>query len=390
MKWLIVSYLVINPLFFLAGVHTRDVQQVCFQITSVIIFSCGMFLPNRAIKKSLLNVFLGVLILTFLVAWLRSMSGWTNALNLILGIMVYITIVRTMSKDDTRLIFKTVAWLSILAITWLMFQFLGWDMANITIKNTAGKLAQSAFFRHNSSMGLYFAQTLPLTMGFTPLGLLFLIPLKFSECAGAWLGAIGGMFFFLWFRKRIFFWVLLIPIIAGVAFHTINKENYQSFNIRIPAWKRIIPDIWKNPLGHGLDSFANPSKLGQWKYYQNIKTYEIIKIIKLDNNKWKPEKKMTLKDFESVMYLDHPHNEYIWLAYDIGVQGLIVLGFIMYFIWKRFWNSRKDAQTVALMAFMISVGLCCLTQFSFHLARVGHMVPVVLGLFYLNTEEEEL
>ena len=243
MKWLIVSYLVINPLFFLAGVHTRDVQQVCFQITSVIIFSCGMFLPNRAIKKSLLNVFLGVLILTFLVAWLRSMSGWTNALNLILGIMVYITIVRTMSKDDTRLIFKTVAWLSILAITWLMFQFLGWDMANITIKNTAGKLAQSAFFRHNSSMGLYFAQTLPLTMGFTPLGLLFLIPLKFSECAGAWLGAIGGMFFFLWFRKRIFFWLLLIPIIAGVAFHTINKENYQSFNIRIPASNNITPPI---------------------------------------------------------------------------------------------------------------------------------------------------
>ncbi len=293
-----------------------------------------------------------------------------------------------MNKEDTLLIFKTVAWLSILAIVWLTFQLLGWDMADIVIKNTTGKLANSAFFRHNSSMGLYFAQALPLTIGFSPLAVLFLLPMKFAESAGAWLGAIGGMFFFLWFRKRILFWLLIIPIIGGGLFYTINKENYQSFNMRMPAWKKIIPEIWKNPLGHGLDSFANPIMLGQYKYYQNSQTHEVIRLKKVDKDKWQPERKMALNDFKGVLHLDHPHNEFIWLAYDVGVQGLIVLGFILYFIWQRFWNSRKDAQTVALMAFIISVGLCCLTQFSFHLARIGHMVPIVLGLFYLNTEEE--
>ncbi len=370
----------------MVGVHTRDIQQVCFQITSVIIFTCGMFVPNRAIKKNLLNLFLGIFLLTFLVAWVRSMSGWTNALNLLLGLMVYLTIIKTMNKEDTIFIFKTVAWISVLAIVWLAFQKAGWDMAGITIKNAGSKLASSAFFRHNSSMGLYFAQTLPLTLGFSPVALLFLLPMKFAECAGAWLGAIGGMFFFLWFRKRIFFWLLLIPIIAGSLYYTINKENYQSFHIRMPIWKEVIKDTWRMPLGHGLDSFANPTILGQHKYYQDISTYEIIKIKRIGKDKWRPNKKMTQKDFESVMFLDHPHNEYLWLVYDVGIQGLIVLGFIMYFIWQRFWNSRKDAQTVALMAFIISVGLCCLTQFVFHLARVGHMVPVVLGLFYLNTE----
>ena len=345
-----------------------------------------MFVANRAIKKNMLNLFLGVFLLTFLVAWLHSMNGWTNALNLLLGLMVYFTIIRTMNKEDTKLIFNTVACISVLAVIWLTFQLMGWDMADIVVKNTTGKLSNSAFFRHNSSMGLYFAQSLPLTMGFSPLGVLFLLPMKFAECTGAWLGAIGGTFFFLWFRKRIFFWILIIPIIVGGLFYTINKETYQGFNVRFPLWKKVIPEIWKAPLGHGLDSFANPVKNGQWKYYQDLRNYEIIKIIKVDNNRWQPEKKLTPKDFESILSLDHPHNEFIWLAYDVGVQGLIVLGFILYFIWQRFWWSRKDAQTVALMACMISVALCCLTQFGFHLSRIGHMFPVVLGLFYLNTE----
>ena len=388
MKWLLVAYLVLNPIFFMVGVYTRDIQQVCFQISSVIIFTAGMFVANRTIKKSHLNLFLGVFLLTFLLAWVRSMNGWNNAFNLLLGLMVYLTIIRTMDKKDTVFIFKTVAWVSVLAIIWFAFQKVGWDMAGTTVKNAGAKIATASFFRHNSSMGLYFAQTLPLTMGFSSLGILFLFPMKFAECAGAIMGAIGGMFFFLWFRKRIFFWILLLPIIAGGLFYTINKENYQSFNIRIPIWKEVIKDTWRMPIGHGLDSFANPMMNGQWKYYQDITNYEIIKLIKVDKNKWQPNRKMTPEDFNTVMYLNHPHNEYLWLAYDVGVQGLIVLGFIMYFIWQRFWNSRKDAQTVALMAFYISVSLCCLTQFTFHLSRVGHMIPVMLGLFFLNTEKE--
>lgn len=385
MKWTYLAYIILCPLFFLPGVKNRDAQQLFYQLASVLVFSIGMFFPQKQLKKDKIHICLGVMLLAFIGAWLRVMNGWDMALNYLLGLLVYFTMIRTLKKKDLDFLIKGVIGMLILATIWLALQKLGFDIRGTVIRDS-GNVGRNSFFFHASSMGLYFAQSLPLVLSFSWVGLLLLPVVKFSECSSAYIGIVVGVLFYYWFRKRILFWLLLLPILYGGFYLTNNREAFTGVKMRIPVWKTITQEIMKCPIGHGLNSFANPILPYQKKFYINHENDELIVMVKQPNGKFISRKKPS-KIPKQVHFLDNPHNEYLWLGYEVGIHALIILSFLYYFIWDRFKRCRKEKLQVAFMASLITVGVCFIGQFSLHLARIGYMLPIILGGFYLSTED---
>lgn len=393
MKWIILSYLIINPLFFLTGTTQRTAQAMCFQILAMLIFACSFFFDNRKIKRDPLNIALACTIPIFLISWLIVMNGWENiGSNIIYSALLYVAVIKTIKKDEIKFILRGVAVIIIFSFIVLGLQYLGYDLRGVHNISDTNRVDTTSIFWQRSAMGLYFMQGILLLLPLTPFFLLLSPAILASESMGAILGFIIGLLFFLWYRKRIFFWIALIPLILGIAFFSCTTENYKSIDSRLPLWKVIIPDIFNYPLGHGLDSFANPILPNHARYFETNDCTRVIKLFRNPNNpnNWVSSDS---KDYDymkdGLNWMSNPHNEYIWLGYDVGFQSLILLGVIIYFIWMRFKRSRKDIIIVSLMAYLVSVAVCSTTQFYFHLARIAHIFPIMLGLFYVSTLEED-
>ena len=74
----------------------------------------------------------------------------------------------------------------------------------------------------------------------------------------------------------------------------------------------------------------------------------------------------------------------------MGFPGMFLLGILIYFFWIRFWTSTKNVETIALTSAIIIFGVFSMTQFPLHIARVGYLLPVLGGLFFISTEVEYL
>ena len=396
MRYIILLYAILNPMFFLCDVEPRDAQTLFYQISSMIVFGASLFFENRATKRDPAHLWLGIMILCFLFAWGRSMAGFSQVLNFILGILVYLAVIRTLKAEDFRFILKGVLGVTILSSAYLLAQkYLHYDLFGIT-NRASDIITYSSFFLQNSAMGMYHAQVMPLLMALSPITAILAFPVMLSQSAGALLGAVAGTMFFLWFRKRVIFWIALLPIIAGIVFCVINPENLWSFKLRLPMWGMVAQDTLRNPLGYGFDEFADPKQTGHWKYtresYENA--HITIKMIRQPDNRWvlspNPSEEFLARVKNQTSQLaewDHPHNEYLWLGYEGGLASLIPLGFIIYYVSQRFKRSKREVETCALAGALICVAACCVSQFYLHMARTAHLLPIMLGFFYLKTEE---
>lgn len=412
MRWILLLYLIANPLFFLCGYDSRDAQQLFYQLSSVAVFACGLFFPQNKLRLTKLNAAIGALILSFLLAWIRVFNAlppegaprWYIAMNLLFGVMVYLTIIRTVKKDDLRFIVKGLFAFSLFCVAVLAFQYLGYDFRGGTIWRGMPVVTNESIFFQKSFMGMYFANNSPLFLPvsyFSPA--LFLIPIFISQSSAALAGFSAAILFFLWFRKRVLFWVtsavLFCAIVAAlILVPNIRNEALNSIGIRIPVWGRVIQDTAQNPLGYGLDSFANPVYEGHWKYYNyfedGAKNFDVAKAIKINGQVMGYTEndagifKKAIDKKGQIMIAEHPHNEYLWLTYEAGIQSLIILCFIFYFIWERFKFSRKDAFTCSFAAFLVCFAIEAFFQFPVHASRVGSALPVMLAFFYISTEED--
>ena len=131
MIWLILVYLIVNPLFFIHGQDLRTAQELCYQMSSVIVILAGLFFDNKPVKKSELNLWIGIAGIWSLFTMLFHNMGWSIMFNIILGIGVYFTVVRCISKEDIPKALKAVTWLSTFALIYLMFQYFGFRKISV-------------------------------------------------------------------------------------------------------------------------------------------------------------------------------------------------------------------------------------------------------------------
>ena len=395
MRWLFLTYVILNPMFYLIGAEPRSSQEFFFQISSLFLIIAGVTFGNNPIKFSKLNISFSLLAMWFVIIFLIYHMGWSIFLNLFLGLMVYCTLIRSLKKEDIKFVVKGILLVCGLGIFYLAFQYFGYDFRGQTLANVGG-VPTCSFFNLNAAMGMYFAMAIALSFMFGFVGLLILLPLVFSWSTAAYLGAIVTIMFFCWIKKRIIFWISLIPILAAFfCFVFFIDAPMGMFQTRIPMWGLVIQDIHKSPVtGFGLDSFRNSPTDNSVRYFKHAANNVTIRALKKGDSFLIPEQPTKdiaekIKEGKNPLdFWDNPHNEYVWISYETGFIGLILALWGIYELWQRFRKSKRSSETTALLACLIAFGIFSLTQFPFHLARIGHLFPIVLGLFYISTEED--
>ncbi len=428
MKYALISYLILNPLFYWLGKDLRVSQEWFFQLSSFVLIIAAMLFENRKTKFDKMNLCIFLMGVWFIVVYIvQDFLGWSICINTLLGIMVYFVVIRTIKIED----FKHISWalMMVCATTtgYLAFQFIGFDARGMAMLNVPGGIAECSIFGLVAIFGGYLAIIMPLFMRWSWVsriritihygkerlrsrlgryfGLfwkimaifagiaLFAFPVIYSKSTGAILAVVVVTLFFLWFRNRLVCWFAIIPLLVGlyafVAFYD-NPMGMQTS--RLNMWAMVIQDIHKKPFGHGLNSFMGDDREGAIRFYKHSFNNKTVRVEKKGDT-WKmqvqPTKEFLAESIERgnqrlLDYWDHPHNEFIWLGYEAGFPALILLGFIGYFGWAMFFNSKRSIETVALMASVIGFAVFCSTQFGLHLSRIGHLFPVLAGMLYIS------
>jgi hypothetical protein len=441
----VIAYLIIVPLAYEQGAELRNLQELAYQTLCAVLIFASLFFENKKVKRNNFLMSVGAMGAIFLLLWVRTRVGWPIMLNTIFGISVFFAIVRTVEKKRLILIFKVMSYMLLLAIAYKGLQLVGYDLRRQLTRNAFGVTPDCSFLGLKAAMGMYFAALFPILLGLSwithnfgfleltrkvswqnigrlslnigmvllALGTmgLFLVPLAVSYSTGAVAAGVVAIIFFLWFRKRVLFWFLIVPLIVGSVFFVVKMDNPMGMQkTRINMWGKVIQDAWTEPLGHGLDTFRNPSKqmdtaYNLRRYYKHVFDDETVRVDKTYMVKqmavedWRVTDAVSADVSEKVKaradeglpalnFWDHPHNEYVWLFYETGFPGMIVLGFMIVLFWRRFWGSTKSIEAVALTASIVAFGVFSLTQFPLHLARVGHLLPILGGLWYVATEDD--
>lgn len=397
-KWIIAAYLVIMPMFYWVGHEPRTSQEFCFQLLSIILVMSVLIFNSKSLKFGGLNACIFAMGVWFMCEYLiNNFMGWTIMVNYFLGVSVYLTIIRMVNEEDIKFLLKVCCWVVVISCAYLWAQLIDFDPRGFIILNTPGVTPQCSFFGYEPAFGMYLAGVLPMFLYLTPLAGLIFVPLVLAKSTGAMLAAVSSTLFYYWFRKRITFWIILIPIIIGAVCFIVFYDNPMGMQkTRLNMWKVVVQDTHIKPWGYGLDAFRTDERIGARKYFKHTFNDKTLRVIKKDDGQWWIKDNPT-KDFLSeaangnkhlLTFWDHPHNEYVWLFYDQGYPAVIIFGFFIYFLWRRFYYSYKSPLTVSLMSCILAFGIFSIVQFPFHLARIGHLFPVILGFFYVSTEKE--
>jgi len=395
MVWLILIYLVINPFFLIINMDLRQAQELCFQISSMILILSGVFFNQKKLPVSKLNSAYCMLALWVCAVLLLKKMGFPIFLNLFLGIGAYFTVIRAITIEDIPKIFRGLVYITLFALVYLGLQYAGYDLRDQRVLNVPNAVPDCAFFGIKAAYGMYIAETIPVIACFNwILAPLMLFPLALSYSTGAMLAGHSALMFFLWFRKRVLFWIFLVPTVLGTLFFIVKVDSPMGmYGTRIPMWGIVIQDIFRRPLGHGLDSFRNDSEIGAVRYFKYSFDNTTVRAVKKEDG-WMLTKQVSQEFIDvaskgsALDWWDHPHNEFIWLGYETGFPGLIGLGYILWLMWQRFRKSTKNAYAVTSAGMILALLISSMTQFPFHLARIGHLVPIILGIFYITTGDE--
>jgi len=399
MKYLLMLIIMFIPLFAVPNLNLRLVQELAYQLCAIIYISASFFVPQKRFIPSKMILFLSVLVFLFIFQWVRLTclgTGWSLLLNFALGLMFMVSIIRTIDKQDIRFITK-IFWV-IMGYTciYLGFQLLNLDIGKQVIQGY-GVVPQCAFYGWKSPMGMYASYVMPILISMNWIGLICFFPIVYSFSSGAVLAGTVSIMFYTWFTKRILFWILLPILITGGILYLVKIDNPMGIqSSRLPMWRMVIQDSIQYPIGHGLDSFRSAFRSGQKRYFKHWDSDTTVRATLKDAGlqdyfieSEMPERfQQRISEGKTVLnWWDHPHNEFLWLFYEVGIFAVISLGLVFWFGWLRFWRSTRDKLTVAVTAGIISFFLTALTQFPLHLARTAYMLPILGAFFYILTEQ---
>ena len=406
------------PCFYQVGVDLRFAQERFFQLATIGLLFASFFIPSRQVQhewsiKNMTGWLAGFGIWTiFLYAFNPMQTGTTILVNILNSLLIYNICIRTLKKEDISFIFKGILFICGLNIIFLASQRLGFDPIFHIRNCSEGSTDLLGFFGLKAAMGMYFALSMSILAFFTWwLPILFFLPIGLSVSTGAMTAGFISYLFVLWYKKRLAFWTVSVVGVLAVSTWIIAVDSPMGmFKTRPPMWKIVLQDSFRNMKGHGLDSF----RYGDVRYYLEPKTNKSVRAfrgelteeaqktlvtngqvedINLTNGNRVLFKKgharnvygmETLED--KVDWWDNPHNEYLHLFYEFGLPGVILIGLVLYSMAIRFTRTYKTHVLVAVTGAMIALLVASVTQFPFHLARIGHIVPILLSIFFLESE----
>ena len=108
MPILILLFMLLMPVYFSVGMDVRVAQENFYQMAILTLLTCSVLANNKAVKFNKVNLWVGVFGLWAMVtyAMTKGKMGSGMLLNIIFGILLYFTCLKTLKKEDAPLIFK--------------------------------------------------------------------------------------------------------------------------------------------------------------------------------------------------------------------------------------------------------------------------------------------
>jgi len=417
LKILFIVFTLLCPTFFIISetIEFREGQELFYQLaTTVLVIASLAFFEREPIRKNKVNIWIGIFgiysILLFALSGFK--LGLSIMFNIFLGILLYFATL-ALKKEDTKQIFNAMIWVCILNMLYIALQNIRLDFI-FMIKGEHGVVEPinkdtMGFMGIKAALGIYMALGAIAIMFFHPwLALALLFPIYLSQSTGAVAGAFSGVLCYFWWMKRKVFKILLpILIVGGIAYVVFVDSPTGMLGTRSPMWKLAMKDAFygfnlhagqlqspylRNPFtGFGLGAFREGPILYFKEFDTNI-TLRAIKtpqgLVDVAGNRFKMKDGYLYTPYDKrVDWWDDPHNEFVHLFYDFGLFGVIIIGFILYYLTMRFRNSVKSKELIVITSMLVVIGVTSLTQFPMHLARLGYLMPILLGLFVIHTED---
>lgn len=379
------------------GIPPRIIQETAFQLASWGMILAG-FVSERKVRFSTGDWWLVAFSAwaVFLYCFWGFKTGNTFVVNVFTGVALYFSALGCLDREECKRIFKWVLFVCVVNLLVMVSQLYGFDPLYPGNRDLTGT------FGIKMSMAIYFACAVPLLAYFVPWApVLFMWPMYVSAATSPVLGALFSWCFYTWKKARLLFWAILVFALAGFAYFEWKVEGRMDHNqTRWTMWYQTLTKSLTHPIvGWGPDSYrfltsekpfffvrvnqGRPSAKNMVINVANMPKGAVVPIQEADQfvhtDEFKPE---------IVNLWDNPHSSYLALLFETGLVGLaLFIGFFFACV-KRFLRAFKTPEVMALAAALLAFLICGLTHFPERLARNVYIIPILLALFMIHTENE--
>lgn len=395
----LLGFIFFVPIFYFATVNMgfsslRIGQEQAFQMGLIIIYAIAI----------LNNIYLGLFIcLSVALYACHDFSGGNYLTNIFYACLLYEICYRLSNKENIEKIFKTILWLCILNIAWIILQHFKADLIFVqyTTKSFIGPNTNMGLMGLKCFMGMLFAICLPIALYYNRfVGCLFLIPIYLSESSICFVAAgitiLIEVLSTLFRRSKALAIVLALIVSVAAVAYTLNDAKANMMTDRFNLWKVTLRDAFKHPVkGWGLDSFRNISACEgkDFMYFKDTGTNQSAHGIFVPETGQFMLPKGFQTEGKNVDPWDNAHNEYVQLFFEFGIGGVILLIFFAKDIFQRFvWSElyTQDRRVKYISMVFLSYAVLGTAQFPMHVVRNGIFLPIMLGIFYKITDEKEI
>lgn len=345
--------------------------------------------------------------------WNGCAVGSGQVVNIFIACILFTASRSFFQKRSMDILVNSFKILVLLNLSWMILQlcridplFLRQDSLGV-IQWGQPFMMPSGFFNYQAAIGMFFSLAMPFFFSFsTILPLLLLIPICLASSSACYLSgavmAIYGIFYIrlFTFKRKIIYWLLFICIAFAGIFGIYRDFSIDKLtgNSRFENWHLYVKMSLNHPLfGHGPDSFRNTTIHKNYTFASDEDYNPLIMESMPDGNflakYYSADEGKRIDRFKgrvpkSFAEWREAHNEYIQVFFEYGLLGLILIGFFLYEIFRRFRLSTDSKEVRVLFGAILCYLAFSTTQFPFHLARIVIFLPIILGAFFAYTDKD--
>ena len=307
----------------------------------------------------------------FLYLYFKGTIGWGYVNGILFGSVLYLLSKISFRKEHIGTFLNCVLWLGVVNLFYGIAQVCGYDFifegAEHLLRPKPDSLviqAPCGFMGNTGIAAFFYAILVPIMASrqfkyASVFSLVFFIPIFFLHSSSAFVSAIIGLLFVMYYKIRRLAWIALIVslCIAGGVFITkfdpIGSERFSQ-------WHAVMKDYAIHPVtGWGPDSFRHYAPHKPFIYaYRGEKIGNTMTA-----NAW-----------------DNPHNLYISILYEFGIVGMILFVLYLRKLTLRFKDVIKEPNTLALSGILLVFLIFSIGGFPIFVARCAVIIVPTFAL----------